>query len=95
MVVQLKDTEFIDSEPGGQIKPMDKPIMWQASIKINTLINMSNAEFVHKAGTQEYGFYLPATNQDAIKDKALNLGLNIQKADGSIDFTSAKEVQGL
>lgn len=56
---------------------------------------MSNALFVHKAGTQEYGFYLPALSQDAIKDKALNLGVDILKADESVDFSKAKDVSGL
>jgi len=58
-----------------------------------TIKNMSNATFVHKTGTGEYGFYLPALTPDALKDKALNLGKEeIIKLDGTIDFTKAKEV---
>ena len=60
-----------------------------------TLKKMSNAIFVHKTGTQEYGFYLPATSTESIRDKALNLGLTIEKADGSVDFSQAKEIKGL
>lgn len=56
---------------------------------------MSNAKFIKKAGTQEYGFYLPATTPETLKDKALNLGLDITNADGSVDFASATEVTGL
>ncbi len=56
---------------------------------------MSNAVFVHKVGTPEYGFYLPALSEQAIADKALNVGANILKADGSIDYSQAKEVSGL
>jgi murein DD-endopeptidase MepM/ murein hydrolase activator NlpD len=54
--------------------------------------SMTNVTFVHKAGTKEYGFYVPALSQDAIKDKALNFGVDILKADGSIDFGKAKEI---
>jgi len=54
--------------------------------------NMSNAQFVKKAGSFEFGFYLPALSEDALKDKALNLGLNILKPDGTIDFSKAKEI---
>lgn len=56
---------------------------------------MSNTQFIHKAGTQEYGFYVPATSIDAIKDKALNFGVEIENPDGTIDFNKAKEVTGL
>jgi hypothetical protein len=56
---------------------------------------ISNAEFVHKVGTKEYGFYLPALSEDAIKDKAMNLGKNILNDDGTINFPAAKEVSGL
>lgn len=56
-------------------------------------IPMSNSIFVHKAGTSEYGFYLPDTSGEAAKDMALNLGLDILKADGSIDFSKAKEME--
>lgn len=55
--------------------------------------NMSNVIFGHKTGTQEYGFWVPATTPDTLKDKALNFGLNIVKADGSVDFALAKEVK--
>lgn len=56
---------------------------------------MSNAEFVHKTGTPEYGFYLPSLSEQAVVDKALNLGIDILRPDGTIDYTKAKEVNGL
>jgi hypothetical protein len=56
---------------------------------------MSNAIFVKKIGTQEHGFYLPALSEDALKDKALNLGMDILKADNTIDYTRAREISGL
>lgn len=56
---------------------------------------MSNVMFVHKAGTGEYGFYVPAMSQDALKDKAKNFGLMVEKPDGTIDFSKAKDIQGL
>lgn len=55
---------------------------------------MSNAIFVKRAGTSEAGFYIPASSEEALKDKALNLGLNILK-DGHVDYTVAKEIAGL
>ncbi len=56
---------------------------------------MSNAVFVHKAGTPEYGWYLPKLSEPANADMALNLGVNILKADGTIDYSLAKEITGL
>lgn len=58
--------------------------------------NMSNAIFYHKAGTDEYGFAFPKTSQESLKDMALNIGReDVIRADGSIDFSKAKEVSGL
>jgi hypothetical protein len=54
---------------------------------------MSNVIFVHKEGTPEYGFFIPATTVDTLKDKALNFGLSITKPDGSVDFDKAKGVK--
>lgn len=54
--------------------------------------NMTNAIFVHKTGTQEYGFYLPALSPDAVRDKALNLGLNVENPDGTIKYLEAKDI---
>lgn len=57
--------------------------------------SMSNVIFAHKTGTPEYGFWVPATTVDSLKDKALNFGLGITKPDGSVDFDKAKEINGL
>lgn len=57
------------------------------------LLTMSNSIFIHKKNTQEYSFILPAMSEDALKDKAKNLGLAITKPDGSIDFSKAQEVE--
>lgn len=56
---------------------------------------MTNTIPVHKAGTQEFGFYVPATNVQAIKDKALNFGVDIFDANGNVDFSKFKDIQGL
>ena len=56
---------------------------------------MPNAEFIKNGTTNEYGFYLPALSEDALKDKAMNFGINILNPDGSINFTTAKQVSGL
>ena len=63
----------------------------QKSIYVATKI-IVNTIFVHKAGTNEYGFYIPATSEDTIKDKALNFGLSIEKPDHGVDFSQAKEM---
>lgn len=52
---------------------------------------MSNTTFVHKVGTSEYGFYVPATSEESIKDKALNYGVSLENSDGTVDFSKAKE----
>lgn len=94
MVAGIGDNQFIDSEPGGQIKTFTgKTIEWQSSIKINNLPNMTNVIFVHKDGTSEYGFYVPATSSETIKDKALNFGLEIEKPDGTVNFDQAQTVK--
>jgi len=56
---------------------------------------MGNTQFIKKAGTSEFGFYVPATSEEAIKDKALNYGVALEKPDGTVDFSKAKEVSGL
>lgn len=57
--------------------------------------------FAHKLGSQEYGFievtpfteiYHRGTNEEDIKFQAAKFGLNITKADGTIDFTRAKDI---
>lgn len=53
---------------------------------------MSNAIPVSKVGSMEKGFYLPATSEDSLKDKALNLGLDILKPDGTIDYSLFKQI---
>jgi hypothetical protein len=94
-VAQISETQFYDSYEI-KIKNFSDgyPIQSQYLLTIN-ITQMPNAEFVHKTGTQEYGFYLPALTPDALKDKALNFGLPLLDQDGNIDFTKAKEVQGL
>jgi hypothetical protein len=49
-------------------------------------------QFVHKTGTQEYGFYVPAIDPSALLSRGENLGMPISKPDGTIDFTKAKEI---
>lgn len=56
---------------------------------------MTNVQFVHKAGTPEYGFYVPATSAETIKDKALNFDAQIFDASGNVDFTKAVDITGL
>lgn len=95
IVAQINKTQFFDSYQITVKNFSDGyPIQSQYQLIINP-INMPNSEFVQKQGTGEFGFYLPALSEDALKDKAMNLGINILKPDGTIDYTLAKQVQGL
>lgn len=104
IVEQINFTTELDTEPslappghGGDEAPYLKPLgkVINYNLLLLTPKTMSNVEFVHKAGTNEYGFYFPKLSIDALKDMALNTGINILNADGSINFNSAKEIQGL
>ena len=94
-VTQISDTQFYDSYEV-RIKNFSDgyPIQSQYKLTIK-MTNMPNSVFVKKAGTGEFGFYLPALSEDALKDKAMNLGINILKPDGTIDYSLAKEITGL
>lgn len=95
IVAQLSETQYYDSyEIRVKNFQANEPIQSQylLTIKFN---NMPNAEFVKKTGTGEFGFYLPALSEDALKDKALNFGIPITDTNGNIDYTKAKEVSGL
>ena len=103
-VEQINATEELDSEPnlappghGGDQAPYIKPLspVVNQNLLLLTQKVMSNVEFVQKAGTQEYGFYTPCLSPDALKNLALNYGINIQNADGSVNFAEAKQVTGL
>lgn len=98
VLVHIEDDTayYFDSYPGttNYLKTINVSLISYA-LKIVLKGTMSNVIFVHKAGTSEYGFYIPATSEDTIKDKALNFGLSIEKPDHSVDFSKAKEVSGL
>lgn len=92
---------YFDSEPGDAVKTIYQPIVSQHSIIINHFA-MFNIQFVHKAGTQEYGLlvtspvgtlYVPASTEADLKARGGSfLPLN---PDGSVNYAAAKEVSGL
>ncbi len=95
IISQINPTQYFDSYQifVKNFQPNFQPLSyWYLKL---IYIPMTNAEFYHKVGTKEYGFTLPALSEDALKDKALNLAVNIFKPDGSIDYSLAKEVSGL
>lgn len=103
-VEQINPTTELDSEPslapighGGDQVPYLKPLspVVHYNLLLLTPKVMGNVEFVQKSGTQEFGFYVPALSIDALKDKALNAGINILNPDGSVNFAAAKQVSGL
>lgn len=49
-------------------------------------------QFVHLTGTQTYGFLVPAIDPPSLIARGNDLGMPIAKADGSVDFTKAKEI---
>jgi hypothetical protein len=94
-VYQEGDTVYYFDSYSPFIKTIKLSDVYPDALKIVWNFSMSNTQFVHKAGTNEFGFYVPATSEESIKDKALNYGVNITNADGSIDFSKAKDVSGL
>jgi hypothetical protein len=78
-------------------QPYEKPLQspYDFLKALITPKNMTNVQFIHKAGTSEYGFYVPALSADAAKDKALNFDVPVLNAAGQVDFTKAVEVSGL
>lgn len=62
---------------------------------------MNPVQFVHRAGTSEYGFlentgytvlYHRGTNEDDIKFQAKKFGVNVLNPDGTINFGLAKDI---
>lgn len=103
-VEQINTTTELDSEPnlappghGGDVAPYLKSLapVVHYNLLLLTPKTMSNAIFYHKAGTQEYGIAFPKIDADALKDLALNCGINIQNPDGSINFALAAEITGM
>lgn len=103
-VEQLNTTQELNSEPdlappghGGTPLPYIQPLspVVHCNLLLITPKIMGNVEFVQNGTTGEFGFYLPATSPEALIDKALNFGINIQNPDGSVNFAAAKQVSGL
>jgi hypothetical protein len=95
IVAQINPTQYFDSYQlfVKNFQPNFQPLSyWFLNLKYYP---MTNAQFYHKVGTKEYGFTLPAMSEDALKDKAMNLAVNIFDQNGAIDYTLAKEVTGL
>ena len=95
IVAQINPTQYFDSYLV-YVKNFQANFMplsyWYLKL---TYTPMTNVEFVKKSGTNEFGFYVPAMSEDALKDKALNFAVNIFNPDGSINYGSAKEVTNL
>lgn len=100
LVAQFSPTQYFDSERWNNdtstvrdLNFLGTKVIWSSSIKL-TLKNMSNTKFIHKKGSQEYAFIVPAMSEESMKDKALNYGReDIIKPDGTINFTLAEEVE--
>ena len=101
MAVLINDGQgnFIDSEPGGQIKNLNKPtiygsspakIMWESDIIINKEPMITNAKLVKNGA--EWGFYIPATSDATLIDKSLNLGYLLPTIDNgaAVDWPNIK-----
>jgi hypothetical protein len=70
-VCQINETEYFDSEQGSPVKKLTyggAVVISQSSLIFKP---MTNVQLVKKGN--EWGFYLPATNEQAMIDKALNL----------------------
>lgn len=95
IVAQINPTQYFDSYQiflknfqSGQ------PIVsqWFLKLKYNP---MTNVQFIKNGDTNEFAFYVPAMSEDALKDKALNFGVNIFNPDGSINYNNAKKITGI
>ncbi len=100
-VEQINLNTELDSEPnlappghGGDQPPYLKPLapVVNMNLLLLTQKTMSNVIFTHKSGTNEYDFVIPAMSIDALKNLALNYGINILNPDGSVNFSLAKEM---
>lgn len=85
----------------GSVFNLDKDYIGRIDPQIILEYQNMSIEFVHLTGTSEYGFietttytkvYYRGINEADIKFQATKFGLNILNADGTINFTSAKEV---
>jgi hypothetical protein len=101
MVMQINETQYFDSEPGGAIKPFNNPIYYQTSVKIQLLTQPHMITFVHITGTPEYAFeemtnfsviVHRAINEADIKFMAVKFGVSVLNPDGTINFSLAKEI---
>lgn len=72
--------------------PVDPAPYLQSSITISDYMsNTKLVKVIKKDGSEEIGFYLPAMSPDALKDKAMNLGIEIPTlSDGSVDWPQMK-----
>jgi hypothetical protein len=62
---------------------------WIFTLKDKLMSNSKLVKVTRPGMTDETGFYLPAMSPDALKDKAMNLGITIPLlADGSIDWAN-------
>lgn len=100
MVAQINPTQYVDSEPGGEIKTFLNPIVYQTSLSVKLTLK-SMITFVHKTGTSEYGFlevtnfteiYHRGISEPDIKFQAIKFGLNVLNPDGTINFNLAKDI---
>lgn len=70
------------------LKSLTHPIKWAYIIKLVPK-NMSNVKLVKNGG--EYGFYLPATNEQSMIDKANNFGYPLPVVNGTaVDWPNVK-----
>jgi hypothetical protein len=88
-VCQINQTEYFDSEQGSEIKPLTyggAVVISQTSLIFTP---MTNAKLVKNGN--EWGFYLPATNDATLIDKALNLNYPLPTLNGSqVDWPQVK-----
>lgn len=89
-VAQISPTQYFDSEQGSPVKPLNyggAVIISQLSLIFKP---MTNAKLVKNGN--EWGFYLPGTNEPSLIDKALNLNYPIPTTNNgqSVDWANVK-----
>lgn len=91
VVEQLSPTQYFDSyETYLKTFSPDQKIVWQGNLVFKGYKTMTNVKLI-KNGS-EYAFYVPATNEQALIDKALNFGYPLPKTNNgqNVDWANVK-----
>ena len=89
-VCQINETQYFDSEQGNPIKDLTYGAAVVVSQQSLIFTPMTNAKLIKNGN--EWGFYLPATNEQAMIDKAINLNYPLPTTNNgqNVDWQNVK-----